>query len=92
MLGEDVLFQSGAAGLGVVGQDVDAVAGTDGNQALEFPFGLGFDVIQKGEFAAQDFDKEIAVTAGGLEETAVEPEGLVTHQIKHSVHLAWIGI
>ena len=91
MLGEDVLFQSGAAGLGVVGQDVDAVAGAHGDEALELPFRLGFNVFQKGEFAAQNLNEEIAVAAGGLEEAAVEPEGLVAHQIKHSVHLAWIG-
>lgn len=61
------MFQSGAAGLGVVGEDVDTVAGTDGDEALELPFGLGFGVLQKGEFAAQDFDEEVAVAAGGLE-------------------------
>lgn len=83
--------QSLAAGFGVVGENVNAIARTDGNQALEFPFGLGFNVFQKGEFAAQDFDKEIAVTAGRLKEAAVEPEGLVAHQIEHSVHLSWIG-
>ncbi|MBQ7540183.1 MAG: hypothetical protein IJT13_03560, partial [Bacteroidaceae bacterium] len=41
VLREDVLFQSGAAGLGVVGQDVDAVAGSDGDEALELPVGRG---------------------------------------------------
>ncbi len=91
MLGEDVLLKSGAAGLGVVGKDVDAVAGTDGDEALELPFGLGFEVLQKGEFAAQDFDEEVAVAAGGLEEAAVEPERLVAHEVEHSVHLSWIG-
>lgn len=90
-MGEDVFFQSGAAGLGVVGQDVNAVARAHSNQALELPFGLGFGVLQKGEFAAQDFDEEVAVAAGGLEEAAVEPERLIAHQVEHSVHLAWIG-
>ena len=52
MLGEDVLLKSGAAGLGVVGQNVDAVAGANGNQALKLPFRLGFNVLQKGKFAA----------------------------------------
>lgn len=52
VLGEDVGLQSGAAGRGVVGQDVDAIAGTHGNQALELPFRLGFGVLQKGKFAA----------------------------------------
>ena len=52
VLGEDVLFQSGAAGLCVVGEDVDTVAGADGDEALELPVGLGFDILQKGEFAA----------------------------------------
>ena len=91
MLGEDILFESCAAGFGVVGQDVDAVAGADGNQALEFPFGLGFNVFQKGEFAAQDFDKEIAIAAGRLKEAAIEPERLVAHQVEHSIHLSGIG-
>ena len=91
VLGEDVGFQSCAAGLGVVGQDVDAVAGADGDEALELPFGLGFEVLQKGEFAAEDFDEEVAVAAGGLEEAAVEPERLVAHKVEHSVHLAWIS-
>ena len=91
MLGEDVFFQSGAAGLGVVGEDVDAVAGADGDEALELPFGLGFEVLQKGEFAAEDFDEEVAVAAGGLEKAAIEPERLVAHEVEHSVHLAWIG-
>ena len=91
VLGEGVLFQSGAAGLGVVGQDVDAVAGADGDEALELPVGRGFDFLQKGEFAAEDFDEEVAVAAGGLEEAAVEPEGLVAHEVEHGVHLARIG-
>ena len=38
--------QSLTAGLGVVGQNVDAVAGAYGNQALELPFRLGFKVLQ----------------------------------------------
>lgn len=91
MLGEDVLLKSGAAGLGVVGEDVDAVAGADGDEALELPVGRGFEVLQKGEFAAQDFDEEVAVAAGGLEEAAVEPERLVAHEVEHGVHLARIG-
>ncbi len=91
MLGEDVLLKSCAAGFGVVGKDVDAVAGSDGDEALELPFGLGFGVLQKGEFAAEDFDEEVAVAAGGLEEAAVEPERLVAHEVEHSVHLAGIG-
>ena len=90
-MGEDVLLKSGAAGLGVVGQDVNAVAGADGDEALELPFSLGFDILQKGEFATEDFDEEVAVAAGGLEEAAVEPERLVAHQIEHSVHLPWIS-
>ena len=77
--------------LGIVGQDVNAIAGTYGNQALELPFRLGFDVLQKGEFAAQNLDKEIPVTAGRLKEAAVEPKRLVAHQVEHSVHLARIG-
>lgn len=91
MLGEDVLLKSGAAGLGVVGQDVNAVAGADGDEALELPFSLGFEALQKGEFAAEDFDEEVAVAAGGLEEAAVEPERLIAHQVEHGVHLARIG-
>ena len=91
MLGEDILFESCAARFSVVGQDVDAVAGTHGNEALELPFRLGFDVFQKGEFAAQNLNKEVAVAASGLKEAAVEPEGLVAHQIEHCVHLTWIG-
>lgn len=83
--------QSLTAGLGVVGQDVDAVAGADGDEALELPFGLGFDILQKGEFAAEDLDEEVAVAAGGLEKAAVEPERLVAHEVEHSVHLSWIG-
>ena len=91
MSGEYVLLKSGAAGLGVVGQDVNAVAGADGDEALELPFSLGFDILQKGEFATEDFDEEVAVAAGGLEESAVEPEGLVAHKVEHGVHLAGIG-
>jgi len=91
VLGEDVLFQSGAAGLGVVGEDVDTVAGADGDEALELPVGRGFEILQKGEFAAENLDEEVAVAAGGLEEAAVEPERLVAHEVEHSVHLAGIG-
>lgn len=79
------------ASLGIVGQDVDAITGTHGNQALELPFHLGFNVLQKGKFATEDFDKEIPVAAGGFEEAAVEPERLIAHQVEHGVHLAWIG-
>ncbi len=91
MLRENVLFQSCTAGLGVVGQDVDAVAGTDGNEALKLPFRWGFNVLQKGKFAAENLDEEVAVAAGGLKEAAVEPERLVAHEVEHGVHLAWIG-
>lgn len=91
MLREDVGLQSGAAGFGIVGEDVDAVAGADGDEALELPVGRGFEVLQKGEFAAEDLDEEVAVAAGGLEEAAVEPERLVAHQVEHGIHLAWIG-
>lgn len=91
MLGEDVSLQSGAAGFGIVGEDVDAVAGADGDEALELPVGRGFEVLQKGEFAAEDLDEEVAVAAGGLEEAAVEPKRLVSHEVEHGVHLAWIG-
>ena len=91
VLGENVSLQSGAAGLGVVGQDVDAVAGADGDEALELPVGRGFEVLQEGEFAAEDLDEEVAVAAGGLEEAAVEPERLVAHEVEHGVHLAGIG-
>ena len=83
--------QSLTAGFGIVGEDVNAVAGANGNQALKLPFRLGFNVLQKGKFAAEDFDEEVAVAAGGLEEAAVEPERLVAHEVEHSVHLAWIG-
>lgn len=79
------------ASLGIVGQDVDAITGTHGNQALELPFHLGFNVLQKGKFATEDFDKEIPVAAGGFEETAVEPERLIAHEVEHSVHLSWIS-
>lgn len=71
--------QSLTAGFGIVGEDVDAVAGADGYEALELPFGLGFDILQKREFAAKNLDEEVAVAAGGLEEAAVEPERLVAH-------------
>ena len=47
--------------LGVVGQDVNAIAGAYGNQALELQFRLGFDVLQKGEFSVQNLDKEIPI-------------------------------
>ena len=77
--------------LGIVGQDVNAIAGTYGNQALELPFRWGFDVLQKGKFAAQNLDEEIAVAAGRLKKAAVEPERLVAHEVEHSVHLSWIG-
>ena len=76
---------------GVVLEQLDAIAGTHGDEAAEFPVGGRLYILQKGEFAAQNFNKEIAVTAGGLEEAAVEPVGLVAHQVEHSVHLAGIG-
>ena len=91
VLREDILFESCATRFGIVGQDVDAAAGTHGNEALELPFGLGFDVFQKGKFAVQDLDEEVAVAAGGFKEAAVEPEGLIAHKIEHSVHLPRIG-
>ena len=81
VLGKDILFESCSARFGIIGQDVDAVAGTHSNQALELPFGLGFDVLQKGEFAAQNLNQEIAVAAGGLQKAAVEPKGLVAHKV-----------
>ena len=77
--------------LGVVGQDVNAIAGAYGNQALELPFRLGFDVFHEGEFAAQNLDEEIPIAAGRLKEAAVEPKRLVAHQVEHGVHLARIG-
>ena len=80
-----------SARFGVVGKDVNAVAGSDGDEALELPFALRFDVLQKGEFAAENLDEEVAVAAGGLKEAAVELERLVVHQVAHGVHLAGIG-
>ena len=77
--------------LGIVGQDVNAIAGAYGNQAFELPFRWGFDVLQEGEFAVQNLDKEIAVAAGRLKKAAVEPERLVAYQVEHGVHLARIG-
>ena len=77
--------------LGIVGQNVNAIAGAYGNQALELPLGWSFDVIQKGEFAAQNLDKEIPVTTGRLKKAAVDPERLVAHQVEHGIHLARIG-
>ena len=77
--------------LGIVGQNVNAIAGAYGNQALELPFRWGFDVLQEGEFAAQNLDKEIPVAAGRLEEATVEPKRLVAYQVEHGVHLARIG-
>ena len=77
--------------LGIVGQDVNAIAGAYGDKALELPFRWGFDVLQKGEFATQNLDKEIPVAAGRLKEAAVEPERLVAHQVEHGIHFAWIG-
>ena len=47
--------------------------------------------MQEGEFAAENFDEEVTVAAGGFEEAAVEPERLVAHEVEHGVHLAWIG-
>ena len=90
MLGEDVLLKSGTAGLGVVGKDVDAVAGADGDETLELPFGLGFEVLQKGEFAAEDLDEEVAVAAGGFEEAAVEPEGLIAHEVEWRLLICFV--
>ena len=60
VLGEDVGLQSGAAGFGIVGEDVDAVAGADGDEALELPVGRGFEVLQKGEFATEDISGNIS--------------------------------
>ena len=77
--------------LGVVGQDVNAIAGAYGYQTFELPLGWGFDVIQKGKFAAQNLDEEIPVATGGLKEAAVKSKRLVAHQVEHGVHLAWIG-
>lgn len=74
VLGEDILFESCTTRFSVVGQDVDAVAGADGDEALKLPFGMGFDVLQKGDFATEDFKEEAAVAAGGFEESAVESE------------------
>ena len=70
VLGEDILFESCTTRFSVVGQDVDAVAGADGDEALKLPFGMGFDVLQKGDFATEDFKEEAAVAAGGVEESA----------------------
>ena len=77
--------------LGVVGQDVNAIAGAYGNQALELPLGWGFDVLQKGEFAAQNLDEKIPVTTGRFKKATIEPKRLVAHQVEHGIHLAWIG-
>ena len=83
--------QPSTTSLGIVGQDVNAIAGAYGDKALELPFRWGFDVLQKGEFAAQNLNKVIAVAAGRLKKAAVEPERLVAHQVEHGVHLARIG-
>lgn len=83
--------KSHTASLGIVGQDVNAIAGAYGNQALKLPFRLGFNVFQKGEFATQNLNEKIAIAAGRFKETTVEPIGLVAHKVEHSVHFTWIG-
>ena len=77
--------------LSIVGQDVNAIAGAYGDQALKLPLGGGFDVIQKGKFAAQNLDEKIPVTTGRFKKAAVKSKRLVAHQVEHGVHLARIG-
>ena len=93
-----------SAGLGIIGQDVNTIARAHCNKALELPFCLGerdrsgakshnrqFDRLKQRQFPPQYLDKEIAVATGRLKKATVEPERLVAHQVKHSVHLPWIG-
>ena len=76
---------------GVIGKQLYSIARTNGNKALELPFVLRLQIFYQRQFASQNLGKEIAVAAGGLKETAVEPKGLVAHKVEHGVHLAWIG-
>jgi len=93
-----------SAGFGIVFQQFNAIAGTHGDKALKLPFCLGerdrsgakshnrqFDRLKQRQLAPQYLDKEIAVATGRLQETTVEPERLIAHQVKHGVHLPWIG-
>ena len=72
---------------------INAVDATHGENAIFLVFQLSILLLRYVataycQFAPQNLYQEIAVAAGGLQETGINTLGLVLDQIEHSVHLA----
>lgn len=83
------------AGGGIIGQDFDAVDAGDSPDGIVLVLELGvlsgFDAGDaNGEFAPENLDEEVAVAAGGFQETGVNPFRLRLHKVEHRVHFAGI--
>ena len=92
----EAIQQALAAGFGIVGEKFYAVYAGDGKDGvlfvLELSILLCFDSgLADGEFATEDFDKEVAVSTGGFQETGVKPLRLRFYKVQHGIDLPGIG-
>ncbi len=78
---------------GVVLLDLHPVNARNGNEGIAFPFKLALPVAlaHYGQLSPKDLGQELPVAAGRLQETRVDPLGLVLHQVKHRIHFPLRG-
>ena len=92
----EVVQEAFPTGCGIIGQEFDAVDAGDGPDGivliLELSILLCFDAgLADGEFATEDFYKEVAVSTSGFQETGVKPLRLRFYKVQHGIHLPGIG-
>ena len=92
----EVVQEAFPASLGIIGQELDAVYAGYGPDGIVLVLKLGilpgFDAgLADGEFAAENLNEEVAVTASGFQETGVYPLRLRLHKVQHGIHLPGIG-
>ncbi len=89
----DDAIETIAALVGVVLEDVHAVDAGHRHEDVAHVLGgaLAVEVGDHGELAAQDLGQEVAVTARGLQEAALDALGLLLDHVQHGVHLALAG-
>ena len=91
----EVVQEPFPTGGGVVGENLDPVDAGDCPDGVMLVLDLGilpgFDAgLADREFAAENLDEEVAVTASRLQETGVYPLRLRLHKVEHRVHLAGV--
>ena len=84
------------AGRGIIGQKFDTIDAGNGPDGIVLILELGillcFDAsLADCEFAAENLNEEVAVTASRFQETGIEPLRLRFYKVQHGIHLPGIG-